>query len=167
MDLNFKSNSKYLAEVAIIAAIYTILTVMLSWISYGQIQFRVAEALLVLVLYKKSGPAGLVLGCLIANIFSPFGLPDVIFGTLGSIFAVSGIYLLKRQNIIIALLPGVIANAILVGLELKIFINLPFFLTAMYVAAGQAVVIYALGIPLYYALKKIGFKNDYENVLIN
>lgn len=167
MDLNFKSNSKYLAEVAIIAAIYTILTVMLSWISYGQIQFRVAEALLVLVLYKKSGPAGLVLGCLIANIFSPFGLPDIIFGTLGSVFAVSGIYLLRKQNIFVSLLPGVVANAILVGLELKIFINLPFFLTAMYVAAGQAVVIYALGIPLYYALKKIGFKNDYENVLIN
>lgn len=167
MDLNFKSNSKYLAEVAIIAAIYTILTVMLSWISYGQIQFRVAEALLVLVLYKKSGPAGLVLGCLIANIFSPFGLPDIIFGTLGSIFAVSGIYLLKKQNILVSLLPGVVANAILVGLELKIFINLPFFLTAIYVAVGQAVVIYALGIPLYYALKKIGFKNDYENVLIN
>jgi uncharacterized membrane protein len=167
MDLNFKSNSKYLAEVAIIAAIYTILTVMLSWISYGQIQFRVAEALLVLVLYKKSGPAGLVLGCLIANIFSPFGLPDIIFGTLGSVFAVSGIYLLRKQNIFVSLLPGVIANAILVGLELKIFVNLPFFLTAMYVAAGQAIVIYALGIPLYYALKKIGFKNDYENVLIN
>jgi uncharacterized membrane protein len=167
MDLNFKSNSKYLAEVAIIAAIYTILTVMLSWISYGQIQFRVAEALLVLVLYKKSGPAGLILGCLIANIFSPFGLPDIIFGTLGSVFAVSGIYLLRKQNIFISLLPGVIANAILVGLELKLFVNLPFFLTALYVGAGQAVVIYALGIPLYYALKKIGFKNDYENVLIN
>lgn len=167
MDLNFKSNSKYLAEVAIIAAIYIVLTVMLSWISYGQIQFRVAEALLVLVLYKKSGPAGLVIGCLIANIFSPFGLPDIIFGTLGSVFAVSGIYLLRKQNIFISLLPGVIANALLVGLELKLFVNLPFFLSAMYVAAGQAVVIYALGIPLYYALKKIGYKNDYENVLIN
>lgn len=164
MDLNFKSNSKYLAEVAIIAAIYAILTVMLSWISYGQIQFRVAEALLILVLFKKSGPAGLVLGCLIANIFSPFGLPDIIFGTLGSAFAVWGIYLLRKQKIYITLLPGVIANAILVGLELKIFINLPFFATALYVGAGQGIVIYALGIPLYYALKKIGFKNDYENV---
>lgn len=164
MDLNFKSNSKYLAEVAIIAAIYAILTVMLSWISYGQIQFRVAEALLILVLFRKSGPAGLVLGCFIANIFSPFGLPDIIFGTLGSVFAVWGIYVLRNQKIYITLLPGVIANAILVGLELKIFINLPFLATALYVGAGQAVVIYALGIPLYYALKKIGFKNDYENV---
>ena len=167
MDLNFKSNSKYLAEVAIIAAIYAVLTVTLSWISYGQIQFRVAEALLVLVLYKKSGPAGLILGCFIANIFSPFGLPDIIFGTLGSVFAVWGIYLLRKKSILISLLPGVIANAILVALELKLFVNLPFLLTAMYVAIGQFVVIYFLGIPLYYALKKIGFKNDYENVLIN
>ncbi len=167
MDLNFKSNSKYLAEVAIIAAIYTILTVMLSWISYGQIQFRVAEALLVLVLFKKSGPAGLILGCLLANIFSPLGWPDIIFGTLGSVLAVYSIYRFKDMNIFITLLPGVIFNAILVALELKLFFNVPFFATALYVGAGQAVVIYALGIPLYYALKKIGFKNDYENVLIN
>ncbi len=167
MELNFKSNSKYLAEVAIIAAIYTILTVMLSWISYGQIQFRVAEALLVLVLYKKSGLAGLVLGCLIANIFSPIGWPDIIFGTTGSVLAVYGIYLLKDKNIFISLLPGIVANGILVALELKLFFNLPYFLSLVYVGAGQAVVIYALGIPLYYALKKIGFKNDYENVLIN
>ncbi|MDO9591620.1 MAG: QueT transporter family protein, partial [Erysipelotrichaceae bacterium] len=74
------------------------------------------------------------------------------------------IYLLRKQKIYITLLPGVIANAILVGLELTIFINLPFFATALYVGAGQGIVIYALGIPLYYALKKIGFKNDYENV---
>lgn len=164
MDLNFKSNSKYLAEVAIIAAIYTILTVMLSWISYGQIQFRVAEALLVLVLFKKSGPAGLILGCLIANIFSPLGWPDIIFGTLGSVLAVYGIYRLKDMNIFVTLLPGVLFNAILVAMELKLFFNVPFFATSLYVGAGQAVVIYALGIPLYYALKKIGFKNDYENV---
>lgn len=166
MDLNFKSNSKYLAEVAIIATIYIILTMSLSWISYGQIQFRVAEALLVLVLFRKSGPAGLVLGCLIANIFSPFGWPDIVFGTLGSVLAVYGIYRLKNMNIFIALLPGVIFNALLVALELKLFVNLPYFLSAAYVGIGQAVVIYALGIPLYYALKKIGFKNDYENVLI-
>ena len=167
MELNFKSNSKFLAEVAIIAAIYAILTVMLSWISYGQVQFRIAEALLILVLFKKSGPAGLVLGCLIANIFSPIGWPDIIFGTLGSALAVYGIYLLKDRIIFISLLPGVIANALLVGLELKLFFNLPFFVSALYVGAGQAVVIYALGVPLYYGLKKIGFKNDYENVLIN
>ncbi len=164
MDLNFKSNNKYLAEVAIIASIYVVLTVGLSWLSYGQIQFRVAEALLILVFYRKSGIAGLVLGCLIANIFSPIGWPDIIFGTLGSVFAVYGIYLLKDKNIFLALIPGVIFNAIFVALELKLFFNLPYFVSAAYVGIGQTIVIYALGIPLFYALKKIGFKNDYENV---
>lgn len=167
MDLNFKSNNKYLAEVAIIAALYAVLTVSIPWLSYGQVQFRIAEALLVIVLFKKSGPAGLVLGCLIANIFSPIGWPDIIFGTLGSLLSVYGIYRLKDKNIFLSLLPGVIANAIMVAIELKLFFNLPFWLSAAYVGAGQAVVVYALGIPLYYALKKIGFNNDYENVLIN
>ena len=164
MDLNFKSNSKYLSEVAIIASIYVILTVGLSWLSYGQIQFRVAEALLVLALYRKSGIAGLILGCFIANIFSPIGWPDILFGTLGSTFAVYGIYRLRAQNIFIALIPGVIFNALLVALELKLFFNLPYFLSAAYIGIGQTIVIYALGIPLYYTLKKIKFKNDYENV---
>ncbi len=164
MDLNFKSNSKYLAEVAVIASIYVVFTVGLSWLSYGQIQFRVAEALLVLVLYRKSGIAGLILGCFIANIFSPIGWPDILFGTLGSAFAVYGIYRLRKKNIFIALIPGVIFNALLVALELKLFFNLPYFLSAAYVGLGQTLVIYALGIPLYYALQKIKFKNDYENV---
>lgn len=174
MDLNFKSNSKYLAEVAIIASIYIILTISLGALSFGinvpffpiPIQLRISEALLVLVLFRKSAPAGLVLGCFIANFWSPFMLPDMIFGTIGSALAVYGIYRLKNMNILITLLPGVIFNAILVALELKIFFNIPL-ISGIAVAVGQILVIYALGIPLYYALKKIGFKNDYENVLIN
>ncbi|KAF0091120.1 MAG: hypothetical protein FD141_909 [Fusobacteria bacterium] len=172
MDLNFKSNSKYLAEVAIIASIYIILTISLGALSFGitlpflpiPIQFRISEALLVLVLFRKSAPAGLILGCFIANFWSPFMLPDMIFGTIGSALAVYSIYRLKNINIILALSPGVIFNAVLVALELKLFFNIPFILSGLAVAFGQILVIYALGIPLFYTLKKIGFKNDYENV---
>ncbi|MDD2371882.1 MAG: QueT transporter family protein [Firmicutes bacterium] len=172
MDLNFKSNSKYLAEVAIIASIYVILTISLGALSFGinvpflpiPIQLRISEALLVLVLFRKSAPAGLVLGCFIANFWSPFMMPDMIFGTLGSALAVYGIYRLKNINIFITLTPGVFFNALLVALELKIFFKIPFFWSGVAVAIGQTLVIYVLGIPLYYALKRIGFKNDYENV---
>ena len=115
MDINFKSKSKYFAEIAIIAAIYIVLTVGLSFISYSNIQFRISEALLVLVLFRKSAIPGLILGCFIANLFSPLGIPDLIFGTLGTVIAVWGIYMLLEKNILVALLPGIVANTILVG----------------------------------------------------
>lgn len=153
------------AEVAIIASLYVVLTVFLPMISYSQVQFRISEALLILVLFRKSSIPGLILGCLIANIFSPFGLPDVIFGTLGSALAVSGVYLLRSKPVYVSIIPGVIANAVLVGLELWLFAQIPLWFGFLTVFAGQFVVLYALGIPFYFALKKIGFKSDYENVL--
>ena len=165
MELNYKSKSRMFAEVAIIASLYVVLTVFLPMISYSQIQFRISEALLILVLFRKSSIPGLILGCLIANVFSPFGLPDVIFGTMGSVLAVSGIYLLRKKPVYISILPGVIANAVLVGVELWWFAKIPLWFGFLSVFAGQFVVLYALGIPFFYALKKIGFKSDYENVL--
>lgn len=164
MDINFRSKSQYFAEIAIIAAIYIVLTVFLPFISYTNIQFRISEALLVLVLFKRSAIPGLILGCFIANLFSPLGMPDLIFGTLGTIIAVFFIYKLREKNIFLALLPGIIANGILVGLELKIFLNIPFIIGALGVFIGEAVVLYTLGVLFYYALKKLKFKSDYENV---
>ena len=165
MDINFKSKSKYFAEIAIIAAIYIVLTVGLSFISYSNIQFRISEALLVLVLFRKSAIPGLILGCFIANLFSPLGIPDLIFGTLGTVIAVWGIYMLREKNIFVALLPGILANTILVGLELKIFLNIPFFVGSLGVLIGETVVLYTLGVLFFYALKKLKFASDYENVL--
>ncbi|MCI0502610.1 MAG: QueT transporter family protein [Fusobacteria bacterium] len=165
MDINFKSKSKYFAEIAIIAAIYIVLTVGLSFISYSNIQFRISEALLVLVLFRKSAIPGLILGCFIANLFGPLGIPDLIFGTLGTVIAVWGIYMLREKNILVALLPGIVANTIFVGLELKIFLNIPFFVGSLGVLIGETVVLYTLGVLFFYALKKLKFASDYENVL--
>lgn len=164
MDINFRSKSQYFAEIAIIAAIYIVLTVFLPFISYTNIQFRISEALLILVLFKRSAIPGLILGCFIANLFSSLGMPDLIFGTLGTIIAVFFIYKLREKNIFPALLPGVIANGILVGLELKIFSKIPFLVGALGVFIGETVVLYTLGVLFYYALKKLKFKSNYENV---
>ena len=162
MDINFKSKSKYFAEIAIIAAIYIVLTVGLSFISYSNIQFRISEALLVLVLFRKSAIPGLILGCFIANLFSPLGIPDLIFGTLGTVIAVWGIYMLREKNILVALLPGIVANTILVGLELKIFLNIPILVGSLGVLIGETVVLYTLGVLFFYALKKLKFASDLQ-----
>lgn len=165
MDINFRSKNQYFAEIAIIATMYIVLTVFLSFISYTNIQFRISEALLVLVLFKRSAIPGLILGCFVSNLFSPLGMPDLIFGTIGSIIAVFFIYKLKEQNIFLVLFPGIIANGVLIGLELKIFLNIQLIAGVLGVFIGEAAVLYTLGISFYYALKKLKFKSDYKNVL--
>lgn len=163
MELNFKSRSRFFAEVALIASLYIVMTVLMPF-SYNNVQFRISEALMVLVLFRRSSIPGLILGCFIANLFSPFGLPDIIFGTLGTALAVYGIYRLREKKPVVALIPGVLANGLLVGLELWFFANIPFIAAAGFVSIGEFLVLYTLGIAFYWALKKIRFPSDYENV---
>ena len=53
---------------AIIAALYAALTLLLAPISYGEVQFRLAEALTVLPVVLPEAVPALAVGCLLANI---------------------------------------------------------------------------------------------------
>ena len=67
-------NKMYLKDLifqALIGAIYVVLVLVLIPISFGQVQFRIAEALLVLVFFNKKNMIGLLLGTFVANLFSP------------------------------------------------------------------------------------------------
>lgn len=162
MKMNVNKNVGFVAEVAIIASVYVVLTVALSFISYGVVQFRIAEALLVLVLFRKSAPVGLILGCALANLFSPLGVADIIIGTGATALGVFGGYLLRERKIVFFFLPTVLFNTIIIGLELLVFVGTPLILGASAVFIGEVVVLYGLGIPFYYGLKKIGFKSDFQ-----
>lgn len=91
---NFK-DINFLIKSAIVASVYVVLTVMLPVLSYGPIQLRLSEILVLLVFYNRRFIPGLVLGCFIANFFSPLAIFDVIFGSLASILA---FYFMIRQN---------------------------------------------------------------------
>ena len=75
---------KVLTIQALIAAIYVVLTVAIAPFSYGTIQFRISESLSQLVVFSKKYWFPITLGVAIANIFSPLGIVDVFFGTLGT-----------------------------------------------------------------------------------
>ena len=75
---------KVLTIQALIAAIYVVLTVAIAPFSYGAIQFRISESLSQLVVFSKKYWFPITLGVAIANIFSPLGIVDVFFGTLGT-----------------------------------------------------------------------------------
>lgn len=75
-----QSNTLFLAQSAMIAAIYVVLTVILAPFSYGEVQVRVSEALTILPVFTPAAIPGLFVGCLISNILGGCILPDIIFG---------------------------------------------------------------------------------------
>ena len=85
-----KRNPLFLTQAAIIAAAYIVLTLPFAQFSFGQIQFRLSEALTVLAALTPSAIPGLFIGCLLTNTFfnpSPLGLIDILFGSLATLLA--------------------------------------------------------------------------------
>lgn len=70
-----QSNTLFLAQSAMIAAIYVVLTVILAPFSYGEVQVRVSEALTILPVFTPAAIPGLFVGCLISNILGGCILP--------------------------------------------------------------------------------------------
>ena len=148
--------TKYLAEAAVIAAIYdALLTIVLAPISYGAVQVRISEALTVLPFFTPAAVPGLFVGCIAANIMSPYGLADLIFGSAASLIGAIGSYLLRKKPLLVPLAP-VISNGIIVGAMLYYVyeVPLPLIVQMLYVALGEVVACYAIGYPLMKYLNK-------------
>lgn len=155
-----KTRSRYLAQGAVIAALYVILTHLQNLLFPGSaswgIQMRLSEALCVLAFFTPAAIPGLSLGCLLFNLAFAPALPlDFLVGSAATALACRGMRRLRRFPIPALLLPG-ITNGLLVGLELTIYIGRGFLANALYVALGEWIVLYTLGAPLYCFLVRRG-----------
>lgn len=135
-----------IAASAMIAAMYAALTIMLAPISFGSLQFRVAEAMTVLPFIMPESIPGLFVGCLIANFAGGMGLIDVFFGSAATFLAAAVSY--KSPNIWIAAASPVLFNALIVGGYLSFITDTPLLLSMLYIGASEAVICFALGVPL-------------------
>ena len=88
---------KKIVFTSVTAALYATLTLILAPIGYGPIQFRVSEALTLLPLVFPESVLGLYIGCIIANILSLYGLPDIIFGSMATLAAAVVTYLIGKN----------------------------------------------------------------------
>jgi uncharacterized membrane protein len=100
---------------------------------------------------------GVILGCFLSNLFSPFGLPDVIFGTLATTLAVFCIT--RTKNLLIAAVWPVLFCFIVVAEIFFIFTEPPrealtFVFISASVLGGETVVMLGLGYPLFRYLMK-------------
>lgn len=138
---------------ALIGAFYVALVLLFAELSFGQIQFRIAEVLLILLFFNKKLTPGIIIGTFVANlILSPIAV-DMVFGTIATVLSIIGLLAFKKRPVIALLFP-VFINGIIVGLQLKLVYELPLIASFIYVSIGQAAVLYLLGLPLYYYLNK-------------
>ncbi|MBT9130980.1 MAG: Queuosine precursor transporter QueT [candidate division WS2 bacterium] len=147
-----EKDTRKIVFLSIIGATYAAITVLLIPISYGPFQLRLSEALTVLPYLFPQAVYGLFIGCFIANLFSPFGLLDIIFGSIATLIAA---YLTsKAPNIYLAPLPPVVINAFIIPIYLSNLTGIPYWLMVSYIGLSQTVVCYGIGLPLLIILKK-------------
>lgn len=136
----------YIAQAALIAAVYTALVLLFEPISFNYIQFRIAEALTILPLFTSAAVPGLFLGCILGNLFGGAVILDVIGGSLATLIGAFLGYRLRNNRWLVPV-PTVIANALIVPFVLRYGygMQLPILLMALYVFLGEMAGSYLLG----------------------
>ncbi len=160
--MNNKNYIKKIVFASLVAALYTGLTYLgaVFGISYGGIQFRISEVLTVLPVFSEISIIGLTIGCFLGNIAS-FNPIDMIIGTFATFISAVLSYLLRKITLkgvpYLSFFAPVIINALLIGFEISYFFtesSSPFYIVALFVGIGEAVVCLGLGIPFYLLLNK-------------
>ncbi len=146
---------------AVIAALYVVLTYLANalGLASGAIQVRLSEILTVMPVFTFSAVPGLFVGCLIANVLTGCALWDVVFGSIATLLGAIGTYLLRKYKLL-AVLPPILANAIIVRLVLLYVYNLEgtyFYYFATF-GIGEVISCGVFGTILLKSLEKSRFK---------
>ena len=149
---------------AMVAALYTVMGYfgnIFGW-TFGVLQCRFAEALTILPFLFPAAAPGLVVGCLLTNLLSPYGPLDWLFGTLAT--AVAAYLTMKMPMWYLAALPPILVNALVLS-PMWAWTDIGAVNAAFWMACGwnaitfipaEALVCYALGTLLLKLLPKIG-----------
>lgn len=158
-----KFDTRQITLAAAVAALYALLTYFGSifGLTYGPVQFRFAEALCVLPFLFPTAAPGLFVGCLIANLLSPYGLVDVVCGSAATLIA--ALITARVRHRWLAPLPAVLSNGVIIGAMLAWYeagfgpgFWGMFAYNGLAVALGELGACYVLGMLLY-AIPKIKY----------
>ena len=167
--------TKRLCRAGVIAALYTVLTYVFLPFAFGPFQIRPAEALCILPLLFPEAVPALFLGCILSNLGSPYLLYDVTIGASATLLAAISTYMVGRflKNERLKPVLGGIFPILFNAFLIPVLIVFLYGDTGSYASASiaywayffsllltESVWVYALGLPLYYALKP---KNKKDN----
>lgn len=156
----------FVAQAALIAAIYVVLTYFISafHLASGAIQVRISEALTILPFFTPAAIPGLTIGCFLSNLLTGCLPMDILFGSLATLIGAVGSYCLRKYKWLVPL-PPIVANTLIVPYVLAYVYgaegSIPFFMLT--VGMGEVISCYVLGGILLNALlpyRNILFKNN-------
>lgn len=159
-----KLDTKSIAQNAIIAAMYTALTYAFFFCSYGPVQVRISEFMVLLVFFNPNYIYGLTIGCILSNIYAPamssFCSPlDIVIGTAATIAAL--ILISVSRHLLVATLFPAITNGLLLSWEFTFIMdtegtaNMALFWTNFaWVALGEIIAVTVLGYAIFRILSK-------------
>lgn len=156
-----KSKTMYLVTGAIVAALYTVLTLFINafGLASGAIQVRVSEALCILPVFTPAAVPGLFLGCMISNCLTTASVFDIVFGSLATLIGAIGTRMLRKKKFVYTL-PPVVSNMIIIPIVLKLGLHLEdgFWFLVLTIGAGEVLSICILGTILKKALEPVAKK---------
>lgn len=148
------------AKMAVVTGLYVAVTLVLSVISFGAIQLRLSEMFNYLPLFNKRYTIAVTLGVAIANLASPLGIVDVLFGSLSTWLVLllcraitKKIKNLKKKMIITALIFAF--SMFTVAGQLTFFYQAPFFFTWLIIGLGELLSMTLGGILIYLLNKRL------------
>ena len=152
--MKHKKSSFLIAQGAMIAAAYVVLTVAFAPFSFKEIQVRISESLTILPIFTPAAVPGLAVGCLLANILGGAVAADVVFGSLATLIGAVGTRVLRDKNPVLAVIPPIIANMLIVPFVLRYAYGVPLPIPLMMgtVGIGEMISCGVLGLLLYKAL---------------
>ena len=118
--------SKRMVRCAMIAALYTAVSLALAPLSYNAVQVRVAEALTLLPVFTPDAIIGVTLGCFLTNLLGSTPV-DAVFGTLATLAAALVTWRLRgvrwHSLPVLSALAPVVINALVVGAEITLMVG--------------------------------------------
>ena len=143
-------NLSFMTQAAMIAAIYVVLTYIFAPFSFGEVQVRIFP------IFPPAAIPGLFVGCLIGNILGGAILPDIVFGSIATLIGAFFTWKLREQKPVVATLPPIISNIIIVPFVLRYGygVTLPIPFMMLTVGIGEVISCTVLGLIVYGALKK-------------
>ena len=148
---------------AMVAALYTVMGYFANifGLNFLVFQCRFAEALTVLPFLFPAAAPGLVVGCFLTNLLSPFGPVDWLFGTLAT--AIAAWLTMRMPRWYLAALPPILVNAVILppmwawaevgAVDAAFWAACGF--NALTFIPGEALACYVLGTLLLFALPKV------------
>ncbi len=159
-----KKRTMFVVKAGVIAAVYVVLTLISAafGLSSGVIQVRISEAMSFLPFITSAAIPGLTMGCLISNAIAG-GVPlDIIFGSVATLLGAIGAFAMgrifkKRQKLgmILATIPNVISNVIIIPWVLRIAYGAPdaIWFMMLTVGIGEIVACVILGTVVIASLR--------------